>query len=275
MFTRMRYRHARLVYDNCVDGTGSLLVTHCDVAPDTTCCCWVTPTGTRSAKFLSESSAGSSSFTPLSSIRGSWKRCAPDLVVTMLAERFLIAVPGRSNGAHVARARGPQAGAERDRAARAPLDVAAAPVPVAPSNDAGADAGGGKLEGCGPGIAARLCGAATRGARAAAVVGDRAPTRSSSHRHGRNRTAAVRAAFRCSRRVAEDLEAWRPSVEAAARGSSSGTRAARGRHLGGMARSYLRAARPRGQARRHVTREPRGRLLAAAHQCGHRRGTGE
>jgi alginate O-acetyltransferase complex protein AlgJ len=34
---RMRARHARMVYDNCVEGTGAIAVTTCDVAPPTTC----------------------------------------------------------------------------------------------------------------------------------------------------------------------------------------------------------------------------------------------
>ena len=37
LFARMRNRNARLVYDNCVEGTGALAVTDCDVAPSTTC----------------------------------------------------------------------------------------------------------------------------------------------------------------------------------------------------------------------------------------------
>jgi hypothetical protein len=95
---RMRNRMARLVYDNCVEGTGSIAVAECDVAPPTTClllgdsyCYFIAP-------FLSEC----------------WQRLVlvhapnldgeivdavkPDIVVTMMAERFLVMVPDDVTG---------------------------------------------------------------------------------------------------------------------------------------------------------------------------------
>ena len=89
-FGRMRYRNARLIYDNLVEGTGALGVTDCDVAPPTTCLLLGDSYSYVLARFLSEC----------------WRRLVlahsptfdhrlvetvqPDIVVSVLAERFLI-----------------------------------------------------------------------------------------------------------------------------------------------------------------------------------------
>ncbi len=97
-FGRMRYRSARLVYDNCVEGTGSLAITECDSAPPTTCLLL----GDSYSDFL------------LRYMAECWRRLVfahaptldravvdavrPDLGVTVIAERFLIAVPDDEHG---------------------------------------------------------------------------------------------------------------------------------------------------------------------------------
>jgi hypothetical protein len=97
-FGRLRYRNARLVYDNCVEGTGALAVTACGVAPPTTCLLLGDSYSYVLARFMSEC----------------WRRLAlvhsptldpqvvdalgPDIAVTVIAERFLIAVPDDEQG---------------------------------------------------------------------------------------------------------------------------------------------------------------------------------
>ena len=73
---RLRYRNARLIFDNCVEGTGSLSVTVCDPAPPTTALLL----GDSYAYLLSDTcpnaGAGSCSHIPrLSTVRSS-RRCS-------------------------------------------------------------------------------------------------------------------------------------------------------------------------------------------------------
>jgi alginate O-acetyltransferase complex protein AlgJ len=93
VFGRMRHREARLVYDNCVEGTGSLLATECAVAPKTSCLLLGDSYCYQLAKYLSESFrrlvfAHAPTLDPelLDAAR-------PDLLVTAIAERFLITAP--------------------------------------------------------------------------------------------------------------------------------------------------------------------------------------
>ena len=92
-FARMRYYNARLIYDNTVDGTGCVAVTDCDLAPHTTClllgdsCAYVL------AKFLAESFrrlvfAHAPNLDP-----AVVEATDPDVAISVIAERFLIAVP--------------------------------------------------------------------------------------------------------------------------------------------------------------------------------------
>jgi len=90
---RMRCREARLIYDNCVENTGALLVTACSAAPDTTCLLLGDSYGWQLAKFLSESFrhlvyAHAPTLDPQL-----LDTAQPDLLVTAIAERFLIAPP--------------------------------------------------------------------------------------------------------------------------------------------------------------------------------------
>ncbi len=95
---RMRNRAARLVYDNCVEGTGALATTTCEAAPPTTCLLLGDSYAYFLAAYLSEC----------------WRRLVlvhaptldpavvevtrPDIVVSLIAERFLIAVPDDAKG---------------------------------------------------------------------------------------------------------------------------------------------------------------------------------
>ena len=95
---RMRNRHARLIYDNCVEGTGALAVTRCDVAPPTTCLLLGDSYSYFLATFLSECwqhlvLAHAPTLDPavVEAVR-------PDIAVTVIAERFLVAVPDDSKG---------------------------------------------------------------------------------------------------------------------------------------------------------------------------------
>jgi integrase len=94
----MRNRAARLQYDNCVEGTGALAVTDCPPAPPTTCLllgdsyCYFLVT------FLSECwrrlvLAHSPNLDP-----GVVRATNPDIAVTVIAERFLVAVPDEADG---------------------------------------------------------------------------------------------------------------------------------------------------------------------------------
>ena len=97
-FGRMRYRNARLIYDNLVEGTGALAVTDCDVAPPTTCLVLGDSNSYVLARFLSEcwqrlvlAHSSTLDHTLVETVQ-------PDIVVSVLAERFLISVPDDTGG---------------------------------------------------------------------------------------------------------------------------------------------------------------------------------
>ena len=97
-FGRLRYRSARLIYDNCVEGTGALAVTECDPAPPTTCLLLGDSYSYFIVRYLSECwrrlvFAHSPTLDPavVDAVR-------PDLAVTVIAERFLVVVPDDEQG---------------------------------------------------------------------------------------------------------------------------------------------------------------------------------
>ena len=84
----MRCREGRLIYDNCIENTGALLVTACSAAPDTTCLLLGDSYGRHLAKYLSEGFrrlvfAHAPTMDPqlLDAVQ-------PNLFITAIAERF-------------------------------------------------------------------------------------------------------------------------------------------------------------------------------------------
>ena len=97
-FGRLRYRSARLIYDNCVEGTGALAVTECDPAPPTTCLLLGDSYSYFIVRYLSEcwrrlvfAHAPTLDGALVDTVR-------PELAITVIAERFLIVVPDDEQG---------------------------------------------------------------------------------------------------------------------------------------------------------------------------------
>ena len=95
---RMRNRYARLVYDNCVDGTGAIVLTNCVVAPPTTCLLLGDSYAYFLAPFLSECWRRFALIHAPTLDSGVVDALQPDIAVTMVAERFLVAVPHDPSG---------------------------------------------------------------------------------------------------------------------------------------------------------------------------------
>src|SRR5205085_4360624 len=99
----VRYPQARLLYDNCVENTGSLAITECRLAPPTTCLLLGDSYSYSFMKFLSES-FGRVVLAHTTAL--DWnlvEHFQADLVVSLSAERFLVEVPddeSASIGAH-------------------------------------------------------------------------------------------------------------------------------------------------------------------------------
>jgi hypothetical protein len=92
-FMVVRAGSARLIHDNQVQGQGALIVTECPDAPETTCLLFGDSYTYDLLKFVAES-FGRMVFahsTPLD--RELVERERPDLVVSLMAERYLIVVP--------------------------------------------------------------------------------------------------------------------------------------------------------------------------------------
>ena len=98
-FGRMRYRNARLIFDNCVEGTGSLSVTECDPAPPTTACCWATRTAYFLVRYLSECWRRLVFAHSPTLDRAVVETVRPDIAMTVIAERFLVVVPDDEDAA--------------------------------------------------------------------------------------------------------------------------------------------------------------------------------
>ena len=118
LFARMRNRNARLVYDNCVEGTGALAVTDCDVAPSTTCLLLGDSYAYFIAQYMSEcwrrlvlAHAPTLDLDVVEAVR-------PALAVSMIAERFLVAVPDDAKGPKMSEREGRK---REQRAGRYPL----------------------------------------------------------------------------------------------------------------------------------------------------------
>jgi len=89
----VRYPEARLLYDNCIDNTGSVAVTECPEAPPTVCLLLGDSYSYSMLRFLSESfgrlvTAHSACLDPRL-----LRDVEPDVVVSLTAERFLTEVP--------------------------------------------------------------------------------------------------------------------------------------------------------------------------------------
>jgi alginate O-acetyltransferase complex protein AlgJ len=96
----LRYPQARLLYDNCIENTGSLCVTECRVAPPTTCLLLGDSYAYSIAKFLSESFGR---LVIAHTTRLDWRlieQFQPDVVLSLTAERFLIEVPDDEGASH-------------------------------------------------------------------------------------------------------------------------------------------------------------------------------
>jgi SGNH hydrolase-like domain, acetyltransferase AlgX len=89
----VRYPEARLLFDNCVENTGSILVTVCPEAPPTTCLVLGDSYANSLLKFLAESFGRVVLAHSASLDRRLVEAVQPDLVVSLMAERFLIQVP--------------------------------------------------------------------------------------------------------------------------------------------------------------------------------------
>jgi hypothetical protein len=88
-----RFPAARLLYDNCVENVGSLIVTDCPAAPPTTCLVFGDSYSYSLIKFVAESFRR---VVLAHSPAIDWElveQTHPDVVLSLMAERFLIEVP--------------------------------------------------------------------------------------------------------------------------------------------------------------------------------------
>ena len=97
-FGRMRYRTARLMYDNCVEGTGSLAVTHCPPAPAVTCLLLGDSYSYWLVRFMAECFRRLVFAHAPTLDRALVEVAQPDIAVTVIAERFLVVVPDDERG---------------------------------------------------------------------------------------------------------------------------------------------------------------------------------
>jgi alginate O-acetyltransferase complex protein AlgJ len=104
-FGRLRYRSARLIYDNCVEGTGALAVTECDPAPPTTCLLLGDSYSYFIVRYLSECWRRLVFAHSPTLDRAVVETVRPDLAVTVIAERFLVVVPDDQDPGRTLRSR--------------------------------------------------------------------------------------------------------------------------------------------------------------------------
>jgi alginate O-acetyltransferase complex protein AlgJ len=97
-FARMRNRFARLAYDNCVEGTGALAASACEVAPPTTCLLLGDSYAYYLLAFLSECWRRLVLVHAPTLDTGVVEAAQPDIAVSVIAERYLVAVPDDANG---------------------------------------------------------------------------------------------------------------------------------------------------------------------------------
>jgi alginate O-acetyltransferase complex protein AlgJ len=97
-FARMRSRFARLAYDNCVEGTGALVASTCDVAPPTTCLLLGDSYAYYLIAFLSECWRRLVLAHAPTLDAGVVEAARPDIAVSVIAERYLVGVPDDAKG---------------------------------------------------------------------------------------------------------------------------------------------------------------------------------
>jgi alginate O-acetyltransferase complex protein AlgJ len=91
--TVFRYPEAKTVYDNCVENTGSVVVTECRSAPPTSCLLLGDSYSYSILKYLAES-FGRLTFAHSARLdRRLLESARPDVVVNLMAERFVVEVP--------------------------------------------------------------------------------------------------------------------------------------------------------------------------------------
>src|SRR3989442_307255 len=93
LFATVRYPEARLLYDNCIDNTGSVAITESRIAPPTTCLLLGDSYCYPFVKFLAESFGRLVVVHSACLDRRLLSDVQPDVVVNLMAERFLIEVP--------------------------------------------------------------------------------------------------------------------------------------------------------------------------------------
>jgi len=99
IFADVHDPQARCTSDNCVDGQGSLLTFECPSAPETTCVVFGDSFGFGLLSFLAEGFRRFVFALAMTLDHDLVRRERPDLVITLLTERFLIRVPDDVGGA--------------------------------------------------------------------------------------------------------------------------------------------------------------------------------
>ena len=171
-FGRMRYRNARLIFDNCVEGTGSLSVTECDPAPPTTTLLLGDSYAYFLVRYLSECWRRLVFAHSPTLDREVVEEVRPDLALTVIAERFLVVVPTTRTQPARCAPRGTQATDRPHPPSAAALGVADADLARARRADAFPAAGRRARPRRRPDRLDGICGAAAGGGDGAEVVGD-------------------------------------------------------------------------------------------------------
>ena len=92
-FAHVAFSASHAVYDNCVDGTGSVIITRCAPAPPATCLLLGDSYSFALLKFLSETFRTFVFVQRPSLEPGLLEHLRPDVVLSVMAERFLLRVP--------------------------------------------------------------------------------------------------------------------------------------------------------------------------------------
>jgi alginate O-acetyltransferase complex protein AlgJ len=119
-FAEVRAGGARLVRDNLVEGTGALMETECPDAPDSACMLFGDSCSYDLIRFLAESFGRFTFAHSVTLDRALIERERPDVVISLIAERFLVRVPDDLAAPRIAVAMNGSRPARRGRAVPAP-----------------------------------------------------------------------------------------------------------------------------------------------------------
>ena len=134
-FAHVAFNVSHAVYDNCVDGTGSVIVTRCDVAPPTTCVLLGDSYSFALLRFLPETFRTFVFVHRPSLPAGLLEDLQPDVLISVMTERFLLHVPDDEHPVSQRELETQKRGVGRIRPPHTPFGLGPAFVPPAQVED--------------------------------------------------------------------------------------------------------------------------------------------